>query len=130
MCAYFSNGSEGSILDGQCFNCPVGSDPDQPCPVLSVQAEWNYKQFNKHGKKNEIAKILDQLVDYKGTCLMRKAILDAKPKGQMIIDSESHCPDCGGQDFNLEHFRPSSAAGEHWIRSCAACGHEFTETLK
>ena len=56
--AYFSNGTEGEILDEQCMDCPLGAgwnnlnqaklfdlEPTmRPCPVASVQFSYNYKQ--------------------------------------------------------------------------------------
>lgn len=57
--AYFSNSSEGEVLDAQCQDCPLGwgwNDPDQqslfeverqprPCPVALVQLTYNYDQI-------------------------------------------------------------------------------------
>lgn len=63
--AYFSNGSDGDILEAQCAKCKMG---DGPCPIIGVHLTYNYEQIG-----NELArKILDGLVDKDGICLMLK----------------------------------------------------------
>jgi hypothetical protein len=48
--AYFSNGTEGMVLDMLCFACVHGCDETgenrqgTPCAVWLLQAEWNYEQ--------------------------------------------------------------------------------------
>jgi len=48
--AYFSNGSEGEVLDQCCLACIHGMDDDgnsrqgQPCAVWLLQTLWNYEQ--------------------------------------------------------------------------------------
>lgn len=76
--AYFSNGTEGSILDEQCAVCPIGSDPDAPCPVLLVQLHYNYKQL-KEGNK-QLRKAMNLLINKEGICQMRKVMLEYGPK--------------------------------------------------
>ena len=61
--AYFSNSSEGEILDAQCNDCPLGygwNNPDQlqffereprPCPVALVQLTYNYDQISPPDRK-------------------------------------------------------------------------------
>jgi len=123
--AYFSNGTEGEILDAQCADCPVGSDFEAPCPVLFAQSNWNYKQIDKKGsRKTMAADILNVLVNEKGQCQMRKVMLESDSM-KFIIGTDVQCPMCGSRDFNCEHRDSSGAAGEHWIKSCAACGHEY-----
>ena len=57
--AYFSNGSEGEVLDNECAECVLTDDI--PCPILWVQLEYNYEACN-----NEIAsKILNDLIKQK-----------------------------------------------------------------
>jgi hypothetical protein len=64
--AYFSNGTEGMVLDHQCSLCKYG---DEPCPIYLVQSLYNYDACN-----NEVArKILDELIENNGTCAMFKA---------------------------------------------------------
>ena len=70
--AYFSNGTEGIVLDNQCAVCPVGRHPDLPCPVLLVQLAYNYQQVDKGQEK--LREAIDCLVDEQGTCLMKKAL--------------------------------------------------------
>lgn len=66
--AYFSNSSEGSVLDEQCCDCYMGID--EPCPVAFVQMNWNYSQVG-----NDMAReILNELVSEKGICKMKVAI--------------------------------------------------------
>lgn len=73
--AYFSNGSEGEVLDNQCCECRLPFDA--PCPVLLAQITYNYDQF-KDGKETEITKLLNILVDEDGVCQM-KPLLDKLP---------------------------------------------------
>ena len=53
--AYFSNGSEGMLLDDECAGCLFAFDP---CPIAFAQSFYNYEACN-----NEVAsKILNCLV--------------------------------------------------------------------
>jgi len=72
MCAYFSNGSEGEVLDNQCAECPVGSNPDAPCSILAVQSCYNYKQIGN----DDLREAMNMLVDDKGICQMRKVMIE------------------------------------------------------
>lgn len=66
--AYFSNSSEGEVLDIQCQECHIPNDA--PCPVLWVQQNYNYDQV-----RNQLARaIISCLVDDNGTCQMKKQI--------------------------------------------------------
>ena len=67
--AYFSNSSEGSVLDEQCLECFM--DIEEPCPIAYVQMNWNYKQIG-----NDMAReILNELVeDGSGDCRMKQAM--------------------------------------------------------
>ena len=65
MCAYFSNGTEGSVFDAQCSECKYG---EKPCPISFVQMLYNYEACN-----NKVSSaILDDLVKDDGTCEMFK----------------------------------------------------------
>lgn len=77
--AYFPNGSSGEHLDAQSMTCPVGADPDAPCPVLLVQLTYNYEQHD-HPKLKDA---MNLLINEAGNCQMRKVMLDAKPKGDV-----------------------------------------------
>lgn len=66
---YFSNGTEGMILDDQCSNCPVGEDC---CPVYSIQMMYNYAQLNKGNEDLKVA--MDLLINEKGKCQIREAL--------------------------------------------------------
>lgn len=68
--AYFSNSSEGMILDEQCANCVFGKDP---CPIALVQMENNYEQKNNP----RLRSAMNCLVNEKGLCQM-KALVDKR----------------------------------------------------
>ncbi|WP_299084951.1 hypothetical protein [uncultured Paraglaciecola sp.] len=69
--AYFSNSSEGGVLDQQCMDCPIADDA--PCPILLVQATYNYRQLDDGNEK--LREAMNCLIDDKGNCQM-KPILD------------------------------------------------------
>jgi hypothetical protein len=69
--AYFSNGTEGEVLDVQCADCPLGGGC---CPVKSIQMLYNYDQLDDGQEKLQDA--MEQLVDAKGVCQVRKQILE------------------------------------------------------
>lgn len=64
--AYFSNGTEGEILDDQCMKCPFGN---QACPVYEVQTFYNYKQMNSGNK--DLKDAMEMLINEPGICRMR-----------------------------------------------------------
>lgn len=82
--AYFSNGTEGSVLDHQCSLCKYG---EENCPIFFVQFNYNYDACN-----NEVArKILDDLIADNGTCAMWKEFkkdfrIDPEAKEQSLFD--------------------------------------------
>ncbi|MGI0106718.1 hypothetical protein [Salinimicrobium sp. WS361] len=63
--AYFSNGSEGMVFDGECSSCKYG---DKACPIALVQMVHNYSACNNE----EASKILDSLVSNDGKCSMKQ----------------------------------------------------------
>jgi|SaaInlLV_10m_DNA_2_1039722.scaffolds.fasta_scaffold07608_7 hypothetical protein len=70
--AYFSNGTDGMVLDDECSTCLIGKDPEQLCPILFVQIENNYNAVN-----NEVAtNILNHLIDNNGKCAMKEIITE------------------------------------------------------
>ena len=69
--AYFSNSSEGFVLDEQCCECHIPDDV--PCPVLLVQTMYNYDQMKEGNEK--LREAINQLIDEKGNCQM-KLLLD------------------------------------------------------
>jgi len=69
--AYFSNSSEGMILDEQCMECYLPDDA--PCPILLVQGLYNYDQMKAGNKK--LREAMNILINDKGGCQM-KPILD------------------------------------------------------
>lgn len=71
--AYFPNGSAGEYLDNQCGECPLPMDA--PCPILSVQLDYNYEQHDKEGLRTKVSEVLNRLVNEKGDCQM-KPLLD------------------------------------------------------
>lgn len=68
---YFSNNSDGEILDVQCADCPMGGGG---CPVAQVQHLYNYDQLRDGQEKLQEA--MSMLIDDKGTCRVRKKILE------------------------------------------------------
>jgi hypothetical protein len=85
--AYFSNGSEGEVLEDQCADCPLGygwNDPAQkhlfdpekiplPCPTAFVQFNFNYDQCRPGNDKLRDA--MRVLIDDNGECQTRKLLL-------------------------------------------------------
>lgn len=63
--AYFSNGTEGMVFDGQCAMCKYGK---HPCPIAWVQIDANYDQIKD--TTGTATKILNHLVKDDGTCAM------------------------------------------------------------
>ncbi len=63
--AYFSNSTEGLVLDAQCSKCKYGKEA---CPIALVQMTYNYEAVNNETATN----ILNGLVDKDGICQMRK----------------------------------------------------------
>jgi len=85
MCAYFSNGTEGTVFDHQCSLCKYG---EKNCPISFVQQMYNYDACN-----NKVAReILDELVKDNGTCAMFKEF-----KNDFRID-----PSCKEQELPLK----------------------------
>ena len=82
--AYFSNGTEGMVLDEQCAECPIPDDA--PCPILWVQITYNYEQI-KNGKETIVSDVLNCLVDKDGDCKM-KPILDAMQSTEYVGGEE------------------------------------------
>jgi hypothetical protein len=89
--AYFSNSTEGEILDAQCADCPLGAgwnDPDQkqlfdvieqkmrPCPVAFIQLDFNYDQLAKGQEKLRHA--MNCLINEKGVCQVREQLLQIR----------------------------------------------------
>jgi hypothetical protein len=61
--AYFPNGTAGEALEEQCSKCKYSK---RPCPIYTVQCNWNYSACN-----DKIAReIMDYLVAQDGTCAM------------------------------------------------------------
>lgn len=69
--AYFSNSTEGMILEEQCAECPVANDA--PCPILWVQITYNYEQI-QNGERTKMSELMDCLVNEKGECQMKPII--------------------------------------------------------
>jgi hypothetical protein len=86
--AYFSNGSEGEVLDEQCADCPLGAgwndpnqmilpgcEPDyQPCPVHLVQLTYNYDQIGN----DDLWAAMNMLVSKDGVCQVREQLKNRK----------------------------------------------------
>ena len=67
--AYFSNSTDGAILDGQCDEC-IHEDPEAGCPVALVQMLFNYDQCGI----GKLESCLNMLVNVDGICLMKPVI--------------------------------------------------------
>ena len=74
---YFPNGTAGIILDEQCSECPVGEDC---CPIYVVQQIYNYTQV----ENENLRAAMNILIDGKGKCQMREALLRAEPDSTPI----------------------------------------------
>lgn len=63
LMAYFSNSSEGDVLDAMCAKCVHQGPVDGPgCNVLLLQLLWNYEQ-DLAGKGDPAAKIKKETLD-------------------------------------------------------------------
>lgn len=71
--AYFSNGSEGEILDSQCAEC-LHADPDVGCPIFLIQMNFNYDQLSKGQEK--LKEAMEILIDKNGICQMKPLIFN------------------------------------------------------
>ena len=70
--AYFSNGTEGAILDVQCMKCRLA---DEACPIAIVQMDYNYDQIELEDKGfPQLRKAMNELIDKKGICKMYELI--------------------------------------------------------
>jgi len=68
--AYFSNSSDGFVLDEQCSDC-IHEDPEAGCPVALAHFLLNYDQVGN----TDLTKCLNMLVDDKrGECKMKPLI--------------------------------------------------------
>lgn len=81
--AYFSNGSDGQILDSQCEDCPLGygwngvNAEAHQCPTMLVQLMHNYDQLTVPPLRTAMR----ILVDDDGICQTRKLL--AKIEGKI-----------------------------------------------
>ena len=64
--AYFSNSSDGGVLDAQCGECL----PYDQCPVAFVQMMYNYDQIGN----DQLKECLTALVDENGACQMKQFV--------------------------------------------------------
>ena len=69
--AYFSNGSEGMVIDDQCSRC-IHADEEAHCPIAYVQLEFNYDQQKKGNE--DLKKAMSVLIDKDGKCNMKPLI--------------------------------------------------------
>ena len=59
--AYFSNGSEGMVLDEQCCDC-IDNAKGRWCPIRSLQVYYNYKQNDN----KDLTDAMNMLINEKG----------------------------------------------------------------
>jgi len=87
--AYFSNSTEGEVLDAQCADCPLGhgwrnntrplfevedgTETGRGCPVQLVQSLFNYDQMAAGAEKLRSA--MRMLIDDSGTCHTRAILV-------------------------------------------------------
>lgn len=69
--AYFSNSSDGEVLDMQCCRCPLGGGG---CPVKGIQMLYNYDQLDDGQEK--LREAMDMLVDDQGICQVREQLME------------------------------------------------------
>ena len=69
--AYFSNSSDGDILDMQCDEC-IHEDSEAGCPIALVQMSFNYDQLNNGNK--DLKRAMDMLIKSTGICQMKRLI--------------------------------------------------------
>ena len=79
--AYFSNGTEGMILDDQCSEC-LHADPDVGCPISLLQMNFNYEQ-NKTGNE-KLEEAMNYLINKDGVCQMKPLIDKHLPKDTQL----------------------------------------------
>jgi hypothetical protein len=104
--AYFSNGTEGMILDEQCLSC-ICEDDLAFCPVHCLQCTWNYSQLDKGNEK--IVEILNELIDENGICLVREAFIEAGILKQQSMKNREHLNIQG----NLKDYWESKSEGKN-----------------
>lgn len=121
--AYFSNGTEGMILDEQCAHCPVGKHPEASCPIILVQSVYNYEQLKDGNEK--LREAMNALVNEKGICQMRKVMVEHCHMPETAITT---CPRCFSPEVAVRHVSPSSGFPECWVTTCEKCGYDFDQT--
>ena len=83
--AYFSNGSEGGLLDEQCGDCLINAQSIKHegmmvyCPVHYIQMTYNYKQIGLRKRHKLLREVMNILVNEYGNCQM-KVCIDANIK--------------------------------------------------
>ena len=78
--AYFSNGSEGILLDLECDECPLG--PESPCPIYHVQASYNYESCNNKTAREILNCLVHQTPKYEYKGCQMKPLLEELFKNQ------------------------------------------------
>lgn len=77
--AYFSNGTEGMVLDEQCSEC-LHADPDVGCPIFLVQQNFNYDQVGNQ----KLTEAMSCLISDGGLCRMKPLIEKYMPKDEQL----------------------------------------------
>lgn len=66
--AYFSNGTEGAILDVQCMKC---RHFEKPCPISTIQELYNYDQIKlENAGYPQLMEAMNILINEEGECQM------------------------------------------------------------
>lgn len=81
--AYFSNSSEGDVLDEMCSKCVhLGPENGPGCRVLLLQLDWNYEQ-DLNGDGDAAAKAKKRTLD--------ALIPQVVPEGKAVYYRETKC---------------------------------------
>ena len=71
--AFFSNSSDGDVLQRQCDVCQLG---ELDCPVLAIQMLHNYNQLDKN--ETRLREVMNLLVNEKGICKVHLLLVGEK----------------------------------------------------
>jgi hypothetical protein len=75
--AYFSNSSEGEVLENQCCDCLLASGP---CPIYIAQISYNYPACNNQVARSILNCIVSQEPDGTYIGCQMKPLLDRYKK--------------------------------------------------
>lgn len=76
--AYFSNNTDGTIMELQCEDCPLGVE-GVSCPIRMVQDLYNYDQIGNKKLKGA----MNELINKKGICQLRPLVMEIIAKSDL-----------------------------------------------